>query len=1521
MMSFENQVRALIEDTRKFCKNHSDRMVSEYKKEKSTAKEYKGREILELIQNADDAKSDSILLSLDTKRNTLTIANQGDPFTIQGVRSLMIPNLSPKIKKSYIGNKGLGFRAILNWAVNINVKCNGVALEFSEEIVKEEFKTIFEDKTRERILQEWEFKKKVIPIPILAIPKVDKESETNNDWTTKIEIKFDPSIINQIEKQIKELRDEVLLFLNNINSIRIKGATEKMIQREPIGNGFRIAEKKWKIYSEENELPKKYQDKDQQEKEHYSLKLALQDDLTDNVNVLFNYLPTKVNVDFPMVIHGTFELDDSRNQLIESDKNEFVLDKLIDLIIATAKKIKETGRIEATWNPLRLLIYKNTNKVLEDLSFYNKIEDKKDNLEIYPCLDDQYRLKKDVYFYSNAFSEFIIASKQTRLFPEILKPIPKGIPTDDIIFSQYQDSVFAEKIDALSRELKTIEQRAELIYLLSSDSIFARENRKYALLTNQKNKLISKDTVVYTPKTKDEAKFPLPDFIKLDFINNSLYEKLLEKFELESSHGQARELQRKIRSIINIQSYEPVPVLEKIITGTRGEIKKYPKRKQEFVISMIQSLFHIRKNNLDEKTKLPENVKVDIINKNGALANIKLCYLSKDYPSGELTEDIFDNIYKRSEFIANRKKFKLQDEDPQEVEDFFIWMGVNKHTQFEKLKNPVDYQDFIFKKIEKPAGYHEGETEVSTIKDFGVIIEKLSREKAVLWILKDNFIKQQFDLSGNQDNLRWKKKSEWYFHYSIHNKPSYILYQFHRTELFKDFIIDDYNVPFLNPFEFNFNHPLYAKYGVQRRDIENIVLKIGAKESFESISIDRVMNILKNLPETNHDGRFTQKIYRLSLEHYKRNKSELPEKDFPLYAQNGSSGKYEPNSVVYYSDNITLPKKIIDSKPLLNLPPRSGEDQISKFFRTKTFKDITLKIKKPIEINKSLTDNFSTEFKKILPYLFCFRLNKINSQKQKEKEAKTLKGIGINIYHKCHYTTGASKLEPLEINDFINEGSNFHIRAKDVDVNGLKSDSGFCDAFAEIMCIVLNVNDHRNEFRFAFKNDRKDTEHSILHDLGSEILDEAKQLMGVSNYERNFWHTIFMLKQIEIEGIRDTDHIIEIAQTKLNLNITDCLNYIDFEDLSNKSNYEYLKELFNILRLSPADFNIISEMEINLTNYHLEKIRMAMLNYENDFKNILWHKLSKNRNEQELFLNKIFSFTKDYPEYLTEELNKYNTLFECPYAEIINDYARSIFSINLDDPIEAKDYESILKSNLKKIGCEKEDLSNKHISLLCFDGNIDVVKSDLENETQTENDDTGSGNDEPNDNELQVSVSSLKKPVSTNTGKKKRKGSGGTYSAKRDRENNKKGELAEKKTYAHLLKEYGEDNVVWVSKYSRKADADDEAGYDMRYKHQSGVWKYVEVKYVSSNYFFLSKSEKEFGLEHKENYELALMKDGTIHFIKDFLIFEHQQETFENNTKYKIQENDYLVYFELKQDDEGDNSPATSDKAHTFASR
>jgi hypothetical protein len=85
----------------------------------STSREYAGRAVVELVQNGHDVLTAErpgrvhVLLDCNPNSPTLYVANEGDPFVQNNFRGIVDFGLSSKVAGQGIGNKGLGFRSVL----------------------------------------------------------------------------------------------------------------------------------------------------------------------------------------------------------------------------------------------------------------------------------------------------------------------------------------------------------------------------------------------------------------------------------------------------------------------------------------------------------------------------------------------------------------------------------------------------------------------------------------------------------------------------------------------------------------------------------------------------------------------------------------------------------------------------------------------------------------------------------------------------------------------------------------------------------------------------------------------------------------------------------------------------------------------------------------------------------------------------------------------------------------------------------------------------------------------------------------------------------------------------------------------------------------------------------------------------------------------------------------------------------------------------------------------------------------
>ena len=303
--------------------------------------------------------------------------------------------------------------------------------------------------------------------------------------------------------------------------------------------------------------------------------------------------------------------------------------------------------------------------------------------------------------------------------------------------------------------------------------------------------------------------------------------------------------------------------------------------------------------------------------------NANELYLSKSYPSGKITEKLFGDIFDGDKFISDVRNYDFDEtEELVRIERFFQWLGVNKYTKFESITNKKDIQpycEYVFNHIKKPLNYRSGQVALNGIQDFDLIIRKLSYEKLIFWIFIDDEILKQLDDRNNQDKFKYAKVRDRYgtFYYEIYVKPSYIAYQFRTSNLFNDFIIANEKLdPILNDISLDYDSEFFKRYNVNRADIESILLKIGAKDKFENLSIEKVKYVLRNLPYTSKYGKQTQKIYKLAIKHFEKNHIELDDDELLLFAtKNGISDYYKINEI-YYNGNIKLPKRITEKKAI-----------------------------------------------------------------------------------------------------------------------------------------------------------------------------------------------------------------------------------------------------------------------------------------------------------------------------------------------------------------------------------------------------------------------------------------------------------------------------------------------------------------------------------------------------------------------------------------------------------------------------
>ncbi|WP_162845504.1 sacsin N-terminal ATP-binding-like domain-containing protein [Labilibaculum antarcticum] len=1517
--TFIEGVKALIKENVATYKISTKRIISDYRGEKGFTEAYNGRQLLELLQNADDAKTDEVLISLNKEKQLLTISNNGNPFDLKGLQSLMLANTSSKNKKEFIGNKGLGFRSILNWATEVKIMTSEVCLTFSPQIAKQQFESIIEDEIQRQVLidEEDDLQAGTVPFAVLAIPSFEPIYDSDLEWITSIQIEYKAAYIEDIEKQLATLKPEILLFLNSTKRIRIESdghekilsLSKTIIEDQQFIN---VNNEQWQVYdSKDLQI-------NGQENKNYRIKIAWKEDLSDKDSRFFTYFPTQLSTHLPYLIHATFDLDPSRNYLNPTDDNKYILRELVS-ILACLSIDNLQNSAEPNWDSYRILLPlgKSDSKLL--IPFFQDLQDKRNSLALYPCLDGNYRTMTSVKYYGNKFAIWVQKNSFQEFFPELLIPIDEDINFNTGHFpAKYSKDEFTEKMGQLTSQISEIEERVELIALLMDDSFSQFHNKiSLPLLLNHDEKVVEASKQVFTLKEGSTDEYEIPEYVQLSFISNNLYLSLTNRFSADiakyrsNNEDISRPLKKVLSPLFNMGSNDITDVIRNMTSATNRHLRTTTVDKKTILQQYSKSLFHIFKKNPERRGIIDE--KVLLLNRNGEETLSSDLFLGKGFPSGNKTELIFEDFYENKDFVADMDSwdFYQEDMDSKFIENFFLWLGVNKHTKFKKIEKDVNrwnsdpYIDFVFKNTRTPENNPWKYYNVFTIDNLAEILESkdISTEKLVAWILIDKKILSQLERE-NQDVFKYtynKNTTE------LHEKPSYIFHQLYRENLFANILIEDELIGNSGFDTFDFENRVFSELNIDRTDINYVLKKLGANKSFNDLQPHKIYELLRQV--TNDDANGSQTVYNRVLEYFAKNKEAKLRGYKPDFSEikyfarkGGLTGKLEPimASEVYYSDNNILPQNILNKFWMLNLPKRKGEQNVKEFFGVSLIKDEVKNIKLVSYEGHPLNKTFISYFDRIKPFLLTYRLNTLKKGDNEQTEVNSIKNLSICLVDNCQYSFGEIKQIELDENEFINIDSTFYLKSSPNfrDINQLQKNSFLCDAIAEMICICFKIKELKNTFRTIFKDHIREVEHLIKVDELTDLRMRAFKLLGFSEVEMMFWEKVFVLKGKSLQSsISNTKILSSVLEKEFSLILPDYYQTVDFNDFKNLESFNFLVWISNALDFSLDE--ILESNSFGIRSSHKRGLENTLKDLKSRFNSLLWLKLNNEKEKQALLIDQQISFDQiKSDESILQILddNKFN--LDLNYIDIIKDATYRLFNLSLLVDVEIKKcFENKYKHLLDKYSLHDDDLQdNKLKSLLYFEGNEEKLEKEFISLSRCSVESDDLKKIEPRIGNVIISQTTAIEPKGTSKPTSNR----WIHSDKDISRNKKLGEKAEELVFNTLVASVDVEEVEWVSGNSKyKTDKSDTFHYDIQYKNINNPdWFYLEVKAFNGRTFHLSKDEKKTGFDYKDRYQIALVHGNNIHIIENFFIDE---DSFLNNEHYSVSSADYLISLKIKE--------------------
>lgn len=351
------------------------------------------------IPNVNNANS----VIFDLKDDVLVISNNGEPFSIEGVESLMLPYYTSKSERE--AKQSFKSSIINDQIEELLEKRRSLYIDYPERIQSDystEYKTVGEYHGREilellqncidampgdctfqigakglgfRSLLNWCERIKIFSgelsvafgleeaamfreqlglkqkVAILSAPAIIKPIELN--YTTQIVLNLKKSVVEDVKAQLMQIDERSMVFLPKIEELIIKEKnSERTYHKLEDNNGDVLVsatidgvctEYFWKVFKQERKTVS-FDDIDNEVKEYnYGISIAFSDDMGSlNSNYLYSYFKTKVEFPLSWLCHADFELRSDRNDIIDHPLNKLILKELVFLIDESSEKIINT---------------------------------------------------------------------------------------------------------------------------------------------------------------------------------------------------------------------------------------------------------------------------------------------------------------------------------------------------------------------------------------------------------------------------------------------------------------------------------------------------------------------------------------------------------------------------------------------------------------------------------------------------------------------------------------------------------------------------------------------------------------------------------------------------------------------------------------------------------------------------------------------------------------------------------------------------------------------------------------------------------------------------------------------------------------------------------------------------------------------------------------------------------------------------------------------------------------------------
>lgn len=1409
-------------------------------------RDYNGRQILELLQNVDDAcaekqniKTDEVVVKISFKNDILEVGNTGTAFSAETIERLCIGRASNKSYEN-IGNKGTGFRSLLNDAEYVELYSGDFSIRFSSSYAQEIFKKYTNDRKIKNQIDNW---KKDYPLcfPIMNCPESIDKVYSGFDTLIRVKVKTDnKNKETGIENQLRQPFYKSLLFLPNITKIIIetdnvrkeyvKISDNHNVVIEEYENGEYKTSEKYFLYSKNVLINKK----------NAKLIIAVpkSDDYDFSREKLYCYFPIR-NFSTPVhaLIHAPFITNNSRDDV--PNDNEQINKKIFNEILIFIKDVADKLAKENDSDLSIKMVTPFENK-LWDSDVFN-LNDSYFTLiskaRILPTVNNEYVSIADnpKLFESNFPEEFLGNQFKSLLVPltdsciNFIYKLASFIKYSEL---KYSPSELSEKINILA---KTWNIKTQIKIFLWWSKNYKNSKAIPNLLKDTKDRWIEYSSKVYLPTESgisilpDELSWVKLCILRQDYVDELIFQ-MKEDFQNEwnlyyTEHDKPGD-KRILAELSNnfIIKFTEQSSLSLMISSINQQIENLSQAK-----SFINWFFQNYKDK--EFGNEISDISYRLPNKKYEIKSIKDLYLGENY-GNSLAEKLFASTSKES-LISIEEIYEGSEKD-----EFILFLKKCGILEFPKIEIKKESYAWSFKSYVHNNYVKNRTVNYITsfkIENFEKLISVLSTEEIKEWFSKDNVLKNF--LLSEECNSKAYQQSNWSPDYFPSN--AYLKYILNNTPWIE---FDGKKYP---PCKIIKNAKIKNKingfYGISENELRQylgddiaIKLNLDFKESIAELSDSEIKQILDALPDFDN-GEISRSLYSDIIK-FKKDET-------PIYSINNlkllaRDGRFYRNAELKYADKRTAIAEKNKSQ-FIWIQPKQSIETIRNWLGVERYKsDLKLESYNHIEI-----ENFTSEINDIKVAVLCTIEECSKQNVASIKKLEIIPCSEIKAFDKAQN----NELKTLTDFFFLNDVNKFYLKIpENSNVIDIRQSGEFSSAITEIFRQILNI---------ELKSDLIELLISKNHIDKKQKIDEK--------YNCDRWNDSY-------EKLFNRSEVNELIYKFFKVNalsetLYERLSLINFADVLSYNDTEILIEALTNISKDISDLNLLSDLiNIDIRPFLRNKLKKFFdSNYE-DYRNRLYNSIEiKDIEEKKSFLLRL----EKYRNFDISKIELNNSINIDLASEVLNVFPIMKNKVNVQIDIDDI-YNNNVKSILEKTGIsqdEFDDFIRGHSdfnSILYFEipAKIYPMLKEYSNQNECNIDETKQDESESSTKTITTfleKVNFQKNEVFKNIGSEQSR----KYYERRNSLNQRNGKNAELIAYNELKKSYSE--LIWHSQFTTKAA-------DRNKLPPNGIicdmWNfdskngnlYFEVKSAETE-FEMTKNEYDSMKRNKNNYFVVLV--------------------------------------------------------------